>query len=69
MVIKFLLNKEADARDIAESYRHSLMSMLANSERFNSELQKHNSVIKVSMTQLAPEDLPWTILMSKFWPY
>jgi hypothetical protein len=49
--------------------RHSLVNMLINFERFNSELQKYGSVVRTSMMKFAPEDLFWMILIPKFWLY
>jgi hypothetical protein len=73
VIIKFLLNERADAREIADIFqidcRHSLVNIFINFERFNSRLQRYGSVVKTSMMKFAPEDLLWMILMPKFWLY
>jgi hypothetical protein len=52
VIIKFLLNEGADARDIADILQtdcmHSLVNMLINFEQFNSGLQRYGSVAKTS---------------------
>jgi hypothetical protein len=49
--------------------RHILVNMLFNFERSNSGLQRHGSVVKISMMKYAPEHPLSMILMPQFWPY
>jgi hypothetical protein len=67
VIITFLLNEEANVRDIAERMqtvcRHSLVNMSINFEQFNSGLQRYGSVIKISMMKFALKDLLHMILM------
>jgi hypothetical protein len=73
VIVKFLWNEEADARDIANrlqtDFRHNLLNMLINFEQFNSGLQRYGSVVKTCMMTFAPEDLRLMILMRKFLLY
>jgi hypothetical protein len=61
VIIKFLCNEEADARDSADrlqtDFRHSLVNILINFERFDSRLQRHGSIAKTCMMNFASEDL------------
>jgi hypothetical protein len=68
-----LTTLQTDYRQITDrlqtDYRHSLVNMLINFERFNSGLQKYGSVVKTFMMKFVPEDLLWMILMPKLWIY
>jgi hypothetical protein len=70
VIIKFLLNEGAHARDIADRLqtgcRYSLVNMLINFERFNPGLQKYDSVAETSIIKFALEDILWMISMLKF---
>jgi hypothetical protein len=60
-----------DAPDIADrlqtDFGYSLLNMLINFERFNSGLERHGSVVKISTMTFALEDILWMIMMPKFW--
>jgi hypothetical protein len=61
--------RESTPTKLQSDFRHSLVNIPTNFERFHSELLRYDSVVKTSMTKFALEDLLWMILMPKFWRY